>query len=541
MVREPLAFDAQVSEFVTERYALDPTAATIAGIHDHDARLADLTADGFARRDAFVDRWLAVFGSMDGADLGPTERTDLGLVLGELRGERALRAFERWRRQPSLYSDAIIRGAYYALIRDEGDPDARLAALAERLQQAPAVTAAAIANLDPDRVPPVYVVVAGETASAGATFVRAILPSLVPEGSSAKPALLAAGRRAGDALDGYAAWLRDDLMRRSRGTFAIGTDAFDALLRDRELIDHDAASLRSFGQELYADTAARLAEAAAQLGDGDWRASVDRLREDHPSGDELVGAYRAEMERSRSATRVAELATIPPGESLEVAPMPDFARPTLPYAAYVQPGPFERGRRGRFWVTLPAADDPETVKAERLSGHPRRGIAVIACHEGYPGHHLQLTVAADHPSLARKALRSNVLIEGWGLYVEELMTELGYLDDPETRLLRLKDLLWRAARVIVDVGLSTGELNFEQAVSFMVDGPKLERPNAVAECRRYTLTPLQPSSYALGRQAILDLRATAKHRGMGMRAFHDALLGCGSVPPALAARELGLA
>jgi uncharacterized protein (DUF885 family) len=192
-------------------------------------------------------------------------------------------------------------------------------------------------------------------------------------------------------------------------------------------------------------------------------------------------------------------------------------------------------------VTLPAADEPETVSAERLAGHPRKGIAVIACHEGYPGHHLQLATAADHPSIARKAIRSNVFIEGWGLYVEELMTELGFLDDPETRLLRLKDLLWRAARVSVDVGLSTGALGFEQAVSFMMDGPKLERPNAVGECRRYTLNPLQPSSYALGRAAILDLRHRAQRKGYGMRRFHDALLGCASIPPALAAVELGLA
>ena len=170
------------------------------------------------------------------------------------------------------------------------------------------------------------------------------------------------------------------------------------------------------------------------------------------------------MERSREATRVAGLASLPAGEWLTVEPMPDFARPTLPYAAYVQPGAFERSRGGRFWVTLPAADEPDAVRAQRLEGHPRKGIAVIACHEGYPGHHLQLATAADHPSIARKALRSNVFIEGWGLYVEELMTELGFLDDPETRLLRLKDLLWRAARVSVDVGLSTGELGFEQAV-----------------------------------------------------------------------------
>ena len=541
MVGEQDAFHAQVDAFVHDRFALDPTAATIAGIHEHDARLADLSEDGFAARDAFTDRWLHVFESHDDTTFAPAARTDLRLILGELRAEKAMRPFERWRRQPSLYSDAITRGAYYALIREDGDLETRLGALAERLEQGPEALKRAVANLDADRVPPVYVVVAGESATAGARFVRAILPSLAPEGSKAKPALVAAGKRAGDALDQYAAWLRDDLMRRARGSFAIGRDAYDALLKDKELLPYDAVSLKAWGEDLYRDTAAKLAEAALRLGDDDWRASLERLRQDHPADGELVDAYRREMERSRTATVVAELATLPPGESLSVEAMPDFARPTLPYAAYVQPGPFERSRRGRFWVTLPAADEPEAVKAARLEGHPRRGIAVIACHEGYPGHHLQLSTAADHPSLARKALRSNVFIEGWGLYVEELMTELGYLDSPETRLLRLKDLLWRAARVIVDVGLSTGELSFEQATSFMMEGPKLERPNAVGECRRYTLNPLQPSSYALGRAAILDLRSKAKRKGQGMRHFHDSLLGCGSIPPPLAAAELGLA
>ncbi len=540
MVGEGSPFRQQIDLFIHDRYALDPTAATIAGLHAFDDRLADMSEQGFADREAFTDRWLHVFESHDARSLGPTDRTDLALVLGELRGEKALRPFQRHVRQPSLYSDAITRGAYYALIREEGDVDARFEALAERLEQAPAALRHAIANLDADRVPPVYVVVAGETATAGATFVRAILPSLAPEGSKAKAALTGAGKRAGDALDQYASWLRDDLMRRAKGSFAIGRDAFDALLRDKELLPYDAVSLKKWGEELYAETAAKLQAAATDLGDTDWRDSVERLRKDHPAEDDLVAAYRADMERSREAAHVAELASFPADESLTVEAMPDFARPTLPYAAYVQPGPFERSRRGRFWVTLPAEGEPDAVREERLFGHPRKGIAVIACHEGYPGHHLQLSIAADHPSLARKALRSNVFIEGWGLYVEELMTELGFLDDPETRLLRLKDLLWRAARVSVDVGLSTGELGFEQAVRFMMDGPRLERPNAVGECRRYTLNPLQPSSYALGRAAILDLRARAQRKGYGMRRFHDALLGCASIPPALAATELGL-
>ncbi|TMC73523.1 MAG: DUF885 domain-containing protein [Chloroflexi bacterium] len=319
-----------------------------------------------------------------------------------------------------------------------------------------------------------------------------------------------------------------------------GHDAVDAWLEERELLDHDAASLRAWGEEFYRETAAMLSSAASELGHDNWHAAIEELRQDHPPEDALVDTYRAEMERSRAAVATAGLATIPYGEDLVVEAMPEFQRPTYPYAAYVAAGPFESSRRGRFWVTLPEADDDENTRRERLEGHPRPGIAVIACHEGYPGHHLQLTVAADQPSLARKAIRSNLMVEGWGLYVEELMTELGYLDSPQTRLLRLKDLLWRAARVAVDVGLATGEMGFDDAVRFMVERPRLEPPNAIAEVRRYTLTPLQPSSYALGRAAILALRDKARAAGWGMRLFHDRVLGAGSLPPKLLEQDLGL-
>jgi uncharacterized protein (DUF885 family) len=382
------------------------------------------------------------------------------------------------------------------------------------------------------------------TVPAGAAFLRvgalALLPKATPLDRAAERALRPAAEGAAEALEKYAIWIEKKLLPKARGTFAIGRDAVDAWLKERELLYHDAISLREWGEEFYGETEAALNAAALELGHQDWRAAVEALREDHPSEETLVETYRAEMERSRLAVSTAGLATVPYGEDLVVEAMPEFQRPTYPYAAYVGAGPFESSRRGRFWVTLPDASDDEKTRRERLEGHPRAGIAVIACHEGYPGHHLQLTVAADQPSLARKAIRSNLMVEGWGLYVEELMTELGYLDSPQTRLLRLKDLLWRAARVTVDVGLATGEMSFDDAVRFMVERARLEEPNAFAEVRRYTLNPLQPSSYALGREAILALRDKARAAGWGMRLFHDRLLGAGSLPPRLLAQELGL-
>jgi uncharacterized protein (DUF885 family) len=393
-------------------------------------------------------------------------------------------------------------------------------------------------------VPPEWVDVALRSVPAGAAFLRDGVSALLPKTTSLERAAERAFRPAADAaataLESYADYLEHELRPKASGTFAIGRDAVDAWLKEKELIDHDAASLREWGDEFYRETEAALAKAALELGFQDWRTAVAGMREDHPSEDALVETYRVEMERSRAAVNTAGLATIPYGEDLVVEVMPEFQRPTYPYAAYVAAAPFDASRRGRFWVTLPTPDDDAKTRRERLEGHPRAGIAIIACHEGYPGHHLQLTVAADHPSLPRKALRSNLMVEGWGLYVEELMSELGYLDSRATRLLRLKDLLWRAARVIVDVGLSTGEMSFDEAVAFMVERPRLEPPNALAEVRRYTLTPMQPSSYALGRAAILALRDKARAGGWGMRLFHDRLLAAGSLPPKLLEVDLGL-
>ncbi len=536
------SFTELVRQFVYDRFALEPVAATVAGMHDHDHTLGDLTADGFAARNAFTTDWLARFeGVTEGLSQG--QDVDRELILSDLRGERAMLAFQRWRRYPGLYSDLITRGAYYALLRQYGTLEERLALLAERLGEAPAVLDAARRNLDPALVSQEWIAIATRTAPAGARFLREHLPTVVPDtplGRAVKRGLMPASEAAADALDRYAAWLRADLEPKAKGTFAIGRDAYEALLKEKELLPYDARTLRAFGEELFAETESKIAVAAKALGDDDWRDSVARFRKDHPEADELVRVYRGEMERSRAAVQAAQLATIPYGEDLVVETMPDFQRTTYPYAAYVAVPPFEASRTGRFWVTLPDADDDERTRRERLEGHPRAGIAVIACHEGYPGHHLQLTIAADHTSLARRAVRSNLMVEGWGLYVEELMTELGYLDQPDTSLLRLKDLLWRAARVVVDAGLATGEMTFDEAVTYMVERPKLEPPNALAEVRRYTLTPTQPSSYALGRQAILDLRDRARGKGWGMRLFHDKLLGAGSLPPKLLARDTGL-
>src|SRR5919201_3491767 len=278
------SFIELVRQFVYDRFALEPVAATVAGVHQHDHELGDFTADGFARRRAFIEEWLARFEGVDEAR-SPAQYIDRELILSELRGERALFPFERWRRQPGLYSDVITRGAYYALLRAQAPVEERLAMPAERLSKAPAALDAARENLDPALVPAEWIAIAERTAPAGARFLRERIPQEIPDtalGRAVGRSITPAANAAAEALDRYAAWLTSDLRPRAKGSFAIGRDAYEALLKDKELLPYDSRTLSAFGEELISETEAKIAEAAKALGDDDWRDSVGRFRLDHP-------------------------------------------------------------------------------------------------------------------------------------------------------------------------------------------------------------------------------------------------------------------
>ncbi len=119
----------------------------------------------------------------------------------------------------------------------------------------------------------------------------------------------------------------------------------------------------------------------------------------------------------------------------------------------------------------------------------------------------------------------------------------GLFAGPELRLLQLKDLLWRACRVVADVGLHTQGWKVERATDFLVSEAALDPPGAAAEVRRYCGTPTQPLSYAVGMREIVRLRDRARERAgaaFSLRRFHDELLAWGTIPPALVARGMRL-
>jgi uncharacterized protein (DUF885 family) len=236
------------------------------------------------------------------------------------------------------------------------------------------------------------------------------------------------------------------------------------------------------------------------------------------------------------------LVTIPPGEELQIVDTPAFLCPTVPYAAYMAPGAFDPHQEGLYYITPISDKLSPSDRAEALLGHNRFAMLLTNVHEAYPGHHLQLVCANKVPSEVRRLFDSDVFCEGWALYCEQLVLDEGMTDDPRVRLFQLKDQLWRACRVVIDVKLHTGRMTFDEAVEMLVGVAHLERPNAIGEVRRYTQSPTQPMSYLTGKQQLMDLREREKTRlgdAFDMRAFHDKLLSFGAIPVALIGSGFG--
>jgi uncharacterized protein (DUF885 family) len=241
------------------------------------------------------------------------------------------------------------------------------------------------------------------------------------------------------------------------------------------------------------------------------------------------------MRQARDFTASRELARVPDAE-LRVVPTPEFLRALTPFAAYLGPGAFDEEQRGFFFVTLP---EPW----EEWRTHCRAELPSTALHEGVPGHHLQIVTGNRLPRVVRRVLSSPATTEGWALYCESLMAELGFLRTPAERFFQVHHLLWRALRITLDVSLHTKGMKVETAVQMLRDELGFDDASATAEVRRYCAHPTYQLCYAVGRREILRLREDARRARGGdfsLAAFHDELLGYGAFPTALARWGMGL-
>lgn len=197
---------------------------------------------------------------------------------------------------------------------------------------------------------------------------------------------------------------------------------------------------------------------------------------------------------------------------------------------YTQPTE-DFSRPGRMWWSVPAGQEIFHTWQELTTVH----------HEGAPGHHLQIGTALLESNLnswRRNACWNSGHGEGWALYAEALMAELGYMDDPGYRMGLLDSQRLRAARVVVDIGLHLGKKmpdgsgiwDKAHMKSFMRENTAMDDANLAFEVNRYLGWPGQAPSYAIGERLWHKTRDDAIAQGMTPRQFHSEALALGSIP-----------
>ncbi|MDQ6840374.1 MAG: DUF885 domain-containing protein, partial [Actinomycetota bacterium] len=272
----------------------------------------------------------------------------------------------------------------------------------------------------------------------------------------------------------------------------------------------------------------------------DWRAVVRALAKDHPATpEEMRTAYGRACDDARQFLIDHDLVTLPDGEHCDVVASPVFQRPVLAVASYDAPPPFSPSTLGHFNVPFPPQDASNAEVDQRLEDNSYHAIPTTSVHEAYPGHHWQLTWSNRGDRKIRKAIRTPYFVEGWALYAERMMHEQGFFADPRATLGHLNARIFRAARVVVDTALHSGDMTVEAAVDHMMTKAALPEAVARAEVERYGAWPTQAASYLTGSVEIERMRARWISEGRGsLKEFHDAIAESPGLPLALA--ELSL-
>jgi uncharacterized protein (DUF885 family) len=222
-----------------------------------------------------------------------------------------------------------------------------------------------------------------------------------------------------------------------------------------------------------------------------------------------------------------------PRASCEVRPVEPFKEKDAPFAYYFPPTP-DGSRGGTYYVNT--YDLPSRTFSK---------LASTTFHEAIPGHHFQIALEVEHPTLnvfrrLGARLTGAAYVEGWGLYSERLADELGLYRDRAERLGMLDAQAWRASRLIVDSGMHGLGWTRQQSIDWLLK-TGLSETDAVIETDRYIVWPGQALSYMTGMREIRRLRRELEARDgdrFDLKQFHDELIGHGSLPLATLASEL---
>jgi uncharacterized protein (DUF885 family) len=533
-------FEGIAREVIQDSFHMDPVGATWMGEHTFDSLLPDLTKYGqgqFAQR---IEGYLTALDAVDDVELALTDLVDLEILrafLTRAHFDITQVAAHTW--NPMLWNPGTA--IHLLLSRDFAPLEERMANVADRCENIPDFLEQARNTLE--EMPAIHC----ETAIAQLAGTRALLESL-----DIQPQII-------QSLDQHVEWLKEQLPFAHKSP-RMGSEIYSGILwhsldaesSAQELLVAAHQHLDLVNSQMLHVAQEYLAEIDIEIEEnGDpISCALAQIAESAPVTDSTVLSQVASaMAAAKAFTIERDLVTVPEID-VEVIQMPEIHRGVA--VAYCDaPGPLEQAHVPTFVAVAPT---PAQWASERKESFFREynGVQIhdLTIHEAIPGHVLQLAVAShgSEQSLTRRFGFSGTFVEGWAVYVEELLISQGYSPEPTKpsalaiRLQQLKMQARMSINAILDVSVHTQEIDEDEAMSLMINRGYQEESEAAGKWRRALLTAGQLPTYFVGyrevRQLAEDLRLM--HPDWSWREVHDLMLQFGSPAPRHVRQLLGL-
>jgi len=526
-----MGFSELVESYYNIWFRYHPEEAVATGVEGYADSLRPYSDDDIGALITLNESLLSALQELDSQELNENEQIDFNILYSATTNELHELLERDWRyHNPACFLP--VNAIHQLLTRPVKDFHA---AIKHRLQAIPAHLRGAKTFLkqSPQQIPMVWLQSAITEAESGADFLLNLDQHPVIARKFDNPQRLHEHSEAASvALKDFAHFLKTECLPYAEGDFACGRKTFDRLLKENHFLELDADKLYKFGEQLFAKTRQQLDDA---LGEKDIEQVLAEIKSDVVSESALLDAYRQSMKNALSFISKNDIISVPQKQHLSVLDTPEFLRHEIPFAAYDDPNRNDPEQQGHYYVTVPDSKDG-------FAEHNKTSIDLTSVHEAYPGHHLQFSTAnltAGANSLVRVLNATSTFYEGWALYCEELMVEQGYLNKPEHKIIMLRDRLWRALRIMIDVDIHTRGVSIENAAQRLCDELGFEKQQALGELNWYSMAPTVPMSYATGWALIRNLREIMQQLpGFDLKSFHDELLSVGSValPLVFAAR-----
>lgn len=527
---------------------------------------ADMSAESFARTLASQRRILGELEALDRSKLTFEQGTDARFLEGILKANiREAETVERWRQDPRRYVDT--NPITFKMQADHRDPAVRASELVGNMKALQARLGHARINLTqfmPQWLPYANARIDGTILhfeTAVPEFADRLTPALRAE-------LLAATGNATRDLHAFRTFINDEWPTRPKGDFKIGADLYNYLQEHRHMLDGSDLGLRTIAQGAdqftrvpgYFDwgwkqyqLVEKALEARAAVIDPKrtWLQIIKDMKRIHPAAEQLVYEGMKVARRSREWTMANDLVTIPWTDDDHIMVASD---PSLSASQWwgFGPGYLPAGHQSRkmAWPIIPIHPDwAPDVAAENLTEKDWSFMYAIGPHEAYPGHHLMRLYRHQNPRKLR-VYESSYSDQGWCYYVEwELTPDPEYAFFPKDKqdlysleVLRLK--LWRMGRVIIDAGLHTGKLSWDEAVQIESERTGFVRRGAEINIDGITTGGTGTAAPTVGYFQWMQLRDDYfnKMRELDQKGtlkdFHDRVYKIGFLPVTLVRAEL---